>query len=113
MFIALCAGGPILMDEPVYEPYFHFSNFRVFFNAGQWEDVDRILSTLNADRWAEIRRHNQKAFDRYLSPSAIGNYLIGEIERSMRGETTPSDMAHLSVPSHQDTEWAFQQHISR
>jgi hypothetical protein len=83
MFVALCAGGPMLIDRPVYEPYFELSNFELFINGGDWSSIDDLLDSIDADQWLAIRAHNQMTFDRYLSPSAVGHYLVNQIKRSM------------------------------
>lgn len=83
VFVALCAGVPILMDRPLYEPYFDFTEFRLFFNENGWEQVGELLETIDEGRWAEIKAHNQRVFDRYLAPDAVGDYLEAEIGRSL------------------------------
>jgi hypothetical protein len=74
-FLALCAGLPILMDRPIYEPYFDFDAFDVWYNEGTWEKTRRLLDEIDEDEWHSIKARNQSTFDRFLSPSSVGSYL--------------------------------------
>ena len=77
-FVALCAGVPVLMDRPTYEPYFPWSEFDVFTNEGRWETVGDLLREIDEARWLAIKAHTQRVFDARLSPDAVGAYLLGQ-----------------------------------
>lgn len=83
-FVCLAAGGPILMDRPVYEPYFDLGELQIFYNDGtDWGQLEGLLESIDEPRWRSIRDHNCRAFDRLLSPSAAAEYMVGVIERHM------------------------------
>lgn len=86
VFLGLCAGLPILMDRPIYEPYFDFSEFEVAYNEGTWEKVNRLVDEIDEDRWRAIKTKNQRVFDDYLSPGMVGFYLQSELREMLGGE---------------------------
>lgn len=86
MFLGLCAGLPMLMDRPLYEPYFDFDEFEVTYNEGTWEKLPQLVNEIDEDRWRTIKAENQRVFDRYLSPESVGRYLHDELNEILGRE---------------------------
>lgn len=78
-FLSLMSGGPIFMDKPIFEPYFPLQDFKLFFSEKEWMDTGDIIDKISDKDWVDIRKHNQDAFDKYLSPLSVGNYLYDKI----------------------------------
>ena len=78
-FLGLCMGVPILMDRPIYEPYFDFDEFEVAYNEGTWEKTRRLIDEIDGQKWKNIKKKNQKVFDKYLSPKSVGEYIQKEV----------------------------------
>jgi hypothetical protein len=78
-FLGLCMGPPILMDRPIYEPYFDFDEFEVAYNEGTWEKTRRLIDEIDSQKWKNIKKKNQKIFNKYLSPKSVGEYIQKEI----------------------------------
>jgi len=74
-FLSLISGGPVFMDRPLFEPYFPLRDFKLFFTDQEWDDLPVILDQITSEEWKRIRKHNQKAFDRYLAPVPVGRYI--------------------------------------
>lgn len=82
MTLALMLGLPIYMDKPILESYFDLNEFRgIFYNINQWEELENILDSISPEEWNNIKKHNQRVYDKYLSPEAVGNYVIREIQK--------------------------------
>ncbi|WPD22731.1 MAG: hypothetical protein SD837_21415 [Candidatus Electrothrix scaldis] len=79
-FLSLFSGGPLLMDKPIFEPYFPMDVFKVFYTQDEWEDLETVLNQVDEEQWAAIRQHNQAAFDQYLAPLPVGKYLFQTIQ---------------------------------
>jgi len=74
---ALCVGIPVYMDKPIFEPYFDFDKFRIFYNEdGEWDDIQSTLTKITPELWEKIKAHNQFIYDQYLAPEAVARYLI-------------------------------------
>jgi hypothetical protein len=81
MFLGLCAGLPILMDPPLYEPYFNFDEFKVFYNEDSWGQIRDLIDEIDREQWADMKKKNQEVFDAYLSPESVGDYLHDELRQ--------------------------------
>jgi hypothetical protein len=51
MFVVLINGLPILMDKPLYEPYFDLNNFKIFYTENEWEDIEKYLELIDDNMW--------------------------------------------------------------
>ena len=78
-FIALLCGTPILMDEPLFTPYFSFDDFAVSYTKDQWQEMPDLLASLDEASWWRIKRKNQKVFDQFLAPDAVARYMLSVI----------------------------------
>ena len=81
MFISLLCGVPVLIDKPLYEPYFDFNEFIIFYNEKEWENTEGILKNISDIGWYKIKKWNQSIFNKYLSPVAVGKYIIKSINQ--------------------------------
>jgi hypothetical protein len=80
MSIGLLTGIPLLIDEPLLEPYFDIKEFKLFYNTSHnWDGIDTLLNKINPDSWLNTKKHNQFVYDKYLSPKAVANYFINTI----------------------------------
>ena len=80
MTFSLCIGIPVVMDKPIFEPYFDFNKFKVFYNEdGEWNDIRPLLDKITPEYWEQIKTHNQLIYDQYLAPEAVARYLIKTI----------------------------------
>lgn len=79
MTLALFLGIPIYMDKPVFEPYFDFNEFQIFYNTDNWKSLQAILNQIDYDLWLKIKSHNQKLYDKYLSPEKVADYFINSL----------------------------------
>lgn len=86
MFLGLCAGLPILMDRPLYEPYFDFDEFDVAYNEGTWGKLLQLVNEIDEDRWMTVKSQNQRVFDENLSPEGVGLYLQSELKKTLGNE---------------------------
>ena len=82
-FLSLMCGGPILMDVPVFEPYFPISEFILFYNHREWKELDSVLDDIDDSKWQNIRRHNQQMFDKYLAPLPVARYVCQTLRTRM------------------------------
>lgn len=82
-FISLLCGCPILMDRPVFTPYFSFDEFSVSYTRDQWQELPDLLVSLDENAWWRIKGENQKVFDRYLAPEAVSRYLLDAIKKKL------------------------------
>jgi len=80
MTLALFFGIPIYMDKPVFEPYFDFNEFQVFYNTDNWQSLEATLNHINDDLWLKTKQHNQNLYDKYLSPEKVAEYFIHTID---------------------------------
>lgn len=78
-FIALLCGTPILMDKPIFAPYFPFDDFTVSYTQDHWQELPDLLSSLEEADWWRIKRKNQQVFDRFLAPDAVARYMLSVI----------------------------------
>jgi len=101
MMVSLLCGTPILMDRPIYEPYFDFSEFKLFFTANEWEDLADILSGVTDEVWGKIRTHNQAVFDRRLSPTAVARYILTNLGSVLDNEAPISKDRVAVIPRHE------------
>ena len=77
MTLALLWGIPVLMDRPVYEPYFDFSTFSIFYNEDtHWGSVAERLAQIDESAWNSIKQHNQQVYDQYLLPHKVAEYIL-------------------------------------
>jgi hypothetical protein len=79
MTLALYWGLPIYMDQPLLEPYFNFSEFKVFYNDDQWQSIERYLQEIDEPIWQRIKTHNQAVYDRYLLPEKVAQYVLDTV----------------------------------
>lgn len=79
-FLSLISGGPILMDRPIFEPYFPLDDFKIYYDNREWSDLATILDQVTPEQWNIIRKHNQAAFDKYLAPRPVGRYICRTIQ---------------------------------
>ena len=82
-FLSLLCGGPLLMDSPIFKPYFPLSEFKLFYNHDEWTQVNSVLDDIDKDEWSTIRQHNQQKFDKYLAPLAVARYICETISTRM------------------------------
>lgn len=78
-FISLLCGTPVLMDKPIFSPYFPMEQFDLCYTRDQWQELPDILASLDEQTWTQTRSNNQRAFDTYLAPHAVGRYMLTTI----------------------------------
>jgi len=77
MTFSLLIGIPIIMDKPIFEPYFDFNQFKLFYNEdGEWGAIKPLLDQITPECWRSIKKHNQFVYDQYLAPETVARYLI-------------------------------------
>lgn len=77
MTLALMWGLPIHADRLLLEPWFDMSLFNISWNEElDWPHISTELSALSDDRVAQIKAHNQAAFDRLLAPERVADYFV-------------------------------------
>jgi hypothetical protein len=77
MTLALYWGLPVLMDEPVFEPYFEMKEFRYFTHrTGEWKEIGQILETTLEQEWQKIKIENQATYDRLMRPEKVAAYVL-------------------------------------
>ncbi|MGB5686719.1 MAG: hypothetical protein WBM35_12955 [Candidatus Electrothrix sp.] len=82
-FLSLLSGGPVYMDKPIFEPYFPMDAFRVFYTEDEWVDLESVLNEVDDEQWKAIRQHNQEAFDKYLAPAPVGQYICQAVVKQL------------------------------
>ncbi|WP_210967745.1 hypothetical protein [Dolichospermum flos-aquae] len=80
MTLTLFFGIPIYMDKPIFEPYFDFDEFQVFYNDGNWQSLESCLNQIDDDSWIKTKQHNQSVYDKYLAPEKVAEYFIKTID---------------------------------
>ncbi len=63
---------------------------KIFYNRNEWTDLESILQRIDAERWLDIRDHNQKVFDKYLAPLPVARYICQTIEKWMDERSSDS-----------------------
>ncbi len=77
MALALMIGIPVYMDKPVLEPWFEMSEFTTFWNEdGNWDDLEKHLTQIGELEWHKIKSHNQRTYDKLMSPEQVARYFI-------------------------------------
>ena len=79
-YIALLCGNPILMDKPLFMPYFPFDDFAVTYTKDQWQELPDMLASIDESAWCRIKKKNQHKFDRYLAPGGVSQYMLSVIK---------------------------------
>lgn len=80
MTLTFLTGIPVLMDEPILEPYFDIDEFKIYYNhTGNWDTIAARLDEINKENWTSIKAHNQLVYDKYLSPAAVAGYFINQV----------------------------------
>jgi len=80
MTLAFYWGLPVLMDEPVFEPYFDMKEFRYFpHKSGKWMEIEKLLEQIDGNTRNEIKVHNQAIYDRYLRPEKVAKHILDEL----------------------------------
>ncbi len=89
-YIALLCGTPILMDKPLFTPYFSFDEFAVLYTKDQWQELPDVLASLDETAWWRVKTENQEVFDRYLAPDAVARYMLDVIKKQFAEEKNAS-----------------------
>ncbi|RYZ27135.1 MAG: hypothetical protein EOO10_13625 [Chitinophagaceae bacterium] len=77
MMLALGIGIPVLTDRLLTEAYFDMNEFHIFQQEdNEWASVGDILSNIDENKWLQWKEHNQRIYDKYMSPEAVANYFI-------------------------------------
>ena len=85
-FLSMISGGPILMDRPLFEPYFPMNEFKIYYADNEWSNLASTLEKITEEKWIDIRSHNQSVFDKYLAPLPVGRYIFGTIQEWFEGK---------------------------
>lgn len=82
MTLAFYWGLPVLMDEPLFEPYFEMKEFQYFSHqTGEWKEIETILGQIDKTAWDSIKAHNQMIYDQFMLPEKVAKYVVGELTR--------------------------------
>ena len=77
LVFSLLTGIPVLTDRLLTEPYFDMSEFKIWqIEDHSWNSIEGYLKAISADDWNDIKRHNQKIYDKYMSPETVADYFI-------------------------------------
>jgi hypothetical protein len=77
MMFALMVGIPVLTDRLLTEAYFDINEFNLFQSEKHtWDSIETLLSTITADKWQDIKLHNQSVYDKYMDPEIVAKYFI-------------------------------------
>lgn len=76
MTFAFMIGLPVHMDKLILEPYFDMSEFLFSLNLDQWGSLEEELLKISGEKWEGIKLHNQRIYDRYMSPANVSQYVI-------------------------------------
>jgi len=77
LVFSLLTGIPVLTDRLLTEPYFDISEFKLWqIEDHSWNDVEEYLANISSEEWTRIKKHNQKVYDKYMSPETVAKYFI-------------------------------------
>ncbi|MBB6235492.1 hypothetical protein HDC90_000089 [Pedobacter sp. AK013] len=78
--LALFVGIPVVTDRLLTEAYFDINEFIIHETEDEnWLLVKDLLNDLDPLEWENIKKHNQKVYDKYLHPESVANYFISQI----------------------------------